>query len=196
MSAIVELPKPVAPPSPGHVSIAAECRACLDTGITLPPNYELGACAVCHTATQTRAGSMLWDRFVYREVANKSLVPMTIAIGRVLTHYRSEMPCPREALEGYFDLSERMVKKRIEELRKEWLLPIGSRKDEPHGYWFISTAAEFLEWHRRYRAQAMTEITTGYAVMRANFPELAGQGKFDFAGLVAAELEEALRGQQ
>ena len=93
---------------------------------------------------------------------------------------------------GYVCATPRDVKAAVEELRADWLLPIGSSRGAPHGYYWIRSAAEYLAWSRSYRAQAIQSLVTMHRLGAHNFAELAGQDSFSFAREIEREIEEAL----
>lgn len=181
------------------MSSHSQCGYCFDTGVTVSCCDDIGDCGFCHAANLSQGGRMIFESVAYRTAKDLPLGGDQIRLARALAHFTGDGPISLKALQNWLgrpgDDGAREIKRLIAELRREWLLPVGSRKGQPNGYWMIRTAGEFLDWHRRYRAQALTEITTGYAVMRANFPDLAGQGKFTFVAEFTNDLEEALRGQ-
>jgi hypothetical protein len=67
----------------------------------------------------------------------------------------------------------------IEELRRVWMLPIGSRKDSPAGYWIITDVKDFEEWINRSKSAPITQLTTIYKVAKRNFPIFAEQMELD-----------------
>jgi hypothetical protein len=81
----------------------------------------------------------------------------------------------------------------VQELRREWLLPIGSSRRAPAGYFWMQTAAQFIEWSRAYRSQAIDELVTLFKLQRANFAELAGQQPLDFINAIQTQMEETLK---
>jgi len=74
----------------------------------------------------------------------------------------------------------RMLAHHIEELRGLWLLPVGSRKQVPHGYWIITDERDFKEWVTRSMAAPIRQLTTIHACARANFPVFAEQLELNF----------------
>ncbi len=158
------------------------CWACLDTNIVYT-SHGIRACSACQHARETRneaAGKLarcVWERLA----AKREIDPVMLQIARVLTRFTTRAPVSREMLECHFRLNKRTVLKIVEGLRKDWLFPVGSRRSGPSGLWVIVSAEDFLRWHHRFRRQPLTELTTAYRLMRANFPELAGQSEFDYA---------------
>jgi hypothetical protein len=78
-----------------------------------------------------------------------------------------------------FDVSERMVKSTIRELRKGHAFPIISRRGKPAGYWWVSSQGEMEEFIAIFRGQALDELHTLGQIVKANYPALAGQLRFD-----------------
>ncbi len=77
----------------------------------------------------------------------------------------------------------------IESLRSVWLLPIGSRKGKPHGYWICITEADFREWVERAKSAPIRQLTTIHAVARTHWPVFAEQLELDFWNNVELPLE-------
>ncbi len=92
--------------------------------------------------------------------------------------YTRHTPISVESLQAILGVSDRSVKKAVEELRMLWKLPIGSSKGDPSGYYWIHSVEEFKEWLDRFLAQPKREFSTAHTMARANFPELAGQINF------------------
>lgn len=76
-------------------------------------------------------------------------------------------------------LDERTVKKIIRTLRKDHAFPILSRRRKPSGYWWCSSVEEMKSFIATFRGQALDELTTVAAIVKSNYPELAGQLRFD-----------------
>jgi benzoyl-CoA reductase/2-hydroxyglutaryl-CoA dehydratase subunit BcrC/BadD/HgdB len=124
-----------------------------------------------------------------RMFANKKFIHAhEFEAARVLTHFSSEIPCNRIQL---FDLlfadtnldfkgKLRKLHTIIENLRKVWLLPVGSRKNEPSGYWLITEFADFKDWVERAKSAPITQLSTIHKNARFNFPEFAEQLEFEF----------------
>ena len=171
------------------------CFDCLDTSVAVTL-YGPKPCASCATVL-ARKLSPAAERFadtVWFRVGRKQHVDgQTLNIGRLLVHSTFEQPISRETFEMLMGLNDRKVKSVVEELRKEWVFPIGSNRNQPAGYYFIATEEDFLNWSRPYRSQAITSLGTVYRLQRKHFPRLCGQGEFDFLSLVNEELKEELR---
>jgi hypothetical protein len=123
----------------------------------------------------------------------KAVEPHVLNVARLLIHATVETPISNFTLQGYLRSTEREIKAAVRELRREWQLPIGSSRKPPTGYFWIETAAAFIEWSRVYRSQAIDELVTLYKLQRSNFPELAGQQSLHFIQQIEAELEESLK---
>jgi hypothetical protein len=124
----------------------------------------------------------------------KSVDPQVLNTARIILHYTIENPISNFTLQGYLRSTAREIKDFVKALRGDWLLPVGSNKNpkQPVGYYWIYTAAEYLNWSRPYRSQAIDQLVTLYRNQRANFPELSGQEAFDFADAIHNQLKEAL----
>lgn len=164
----------------------ATCSICFETNLVMfggpPPRPCPG-----HEPLPETAAVRIFRETVERLVAkNAAVTQQLFEVGRFLTLFDTDNPCPRTTLERQFcgmdvpSNNERRVKKWIEELRREWLLPIGSHKHAGGGYYFITDPADFLRWQKENLAGALTAIQTNYRVFKHNFREMAGQGAFDF----------------
>ena len=78
-----------------------------------------------------------------------------------------------------FDVSERMVKSVIRELRKGHAFPIISRRGKPAGYWWVSSQEEMEQFIASFRGQALDEFHTLGRIVKENYPALAGQLRLD-----------------
>ena len=74
-------------------------------------------------------------------------------------------------------LNARTVKDIVRTLRRTHGFPICSRKSQPAGYWWGRTEAEVEEWSNEATRQWKDEIITMNAVLKTNYPRLAGQLK-------------------
>lgn len=103
---------------------------------------------------------------------------------KTLIRFTSAVPCTRQQLiEGHFDYSPAAVRNcqaAIETLRRVWLLPVGSRKEAPSGYWIVTDAADFAAYFDRAKSAPVTQLTTIYRVAKRNFPIFAEQIELDF----------------
>lgn len=168
-----------------------ECHVCRGIGLWKLPNGDVGQCpnqvvsGADHNYTGTAA---MIRRSVMRlkhggfEI-NSHLFDLVL----FLRSYTSERPCDREKLlamhfkylpEGPARL--RHFHKAVEDLRRDWLLPLGSRKDAPSGYWIITEQKDFESWVKRSTAAPITQLSTIHRVARANFPVFAEQMELDF----------------
>lgn len=98
-----------------------------------------------------------------------------------LARATSERPLPLEVLRERYGMDERGVKSAVQQLRDEYLLPIGSRRHTPAGYFWIHTLEEFKDWHQQYLSQARTTFATAYRMARKHWPTYAGQLALDFS---------------
>ncbi len=112
---------------------------------------------------------------------------MAFDLARILTHFGSAEPCKRDFLLNHFfgALGEKFQTKlrKFNDLVAELLdafVPIGARKDEPSGYYFITTAGECEAWLKHSTAAALKKLSRNYRCAKANFPHLTGQPELDF----------------
>lgn len=172
--------------------VNSTCPQCLDTGIALAPGTPV-RCGLCppdekqFSVAAVRLSVRLW---VLLDRTSVDLNALKLA--RLLTHTTFESPIRGKLLRAYFGFTARHLKSLIENLRGSWALPIGSFREPPYGYYWMRSPEEFNHWLRTMRAQAMTELTTGYRLYRAVYPELAGQEALDFAEDFSRDLQEAI----
>ena len=74
-------------------------------------------------------------------------------------------------------LSARTIKDIVRTLRRTHGFPVCSRKSQPAGYWWGRSEAEVEEWSNEAMRQWKDEIVTMNAVLKTNYPRLAGQLK-------------------
>ena len=108
----------------------------------------------------------------------------TFFVAQTLMPFTAERPCKRDWLiDKHFTFSASSLRKfhdTIETLRKDWLLPVGSRKESPGGYWIITDAADFAAWFDRAKSAPITQLTTIYRNAKRNFPVFAEQMELEF----------------
>lgn len=171
--------------------VRRNCERCLDTGVWLTP---LNIIAVCpriqcrETHNEPNKASLQLQRSANLMVDRQYRInPMCFDLARILTNYSSEKPCTRQSLFDHFfdssfteDNKKRALMGWVEELQKVWLLPIGSRKVPPFGYWIITELEDFKEWFKHAKAAPITRLTTIHKVARHNFPIFAEQMELEF----------------
>ena len=170
-------------------SLDNRCSRCGDLGVWMTP---AGAAAVCPVIqmgqphVEPNAAAKLIERAT-RSLAFRELPILTLPfeVARTLSYSTSSEPCDREYLLnkhfGWQSASRlRKFHYVIEELRSGWLLPIGSRKEEPFGYWIITDEADFKDWFERTRSAPIKQLSTIHKVARANFPIFAEQIELEF----------------
>ena len=176
------------------------CNVCLESnwiydGKTFGPKRCPGHPAL----TETKAVAIFSETIKDRLANGRFVGPPLFEIARFLTLFDFDNPCPRRLLEAQFcpmdvpSHNERRIKKWVEDLRREWLLPIGSKKSGG-GYYFITDAADFIRWQKENIAPALTAIQTNYRVFRHNFKDIAGQQRLDFRVHLEDDLRAALEG--
>ena len=168
------------------------CERCRDTGVWLTPMGVINECPKlqlslddhvrANDAAQMilRAGRHLSYRGI---VAN----PLAFEVAVALTRHSTLEPCTRqELIDRHFQWATTKSFKRevcitVEQLRSVWLLPVASRKQEPHGYWIATEEADFKRWVDRAKSAPLTQLSTIHAVARANFPVFAEQLELEFS---------------
>jgi hypothetical protein len=180
-----------------------QCQRCFDTGIWLTPKNDVETCPVkimmpgLHLPATTAAGFVKRAADLIKN--NQAWINFQeFDLARILSNYSSANPCARQILiEFFYDetnlTAEHKLRKfhsLIECLRHRWLLPIGSRKTEPTGYWIISDVEDCKAWLRHATAAPKTQLATIWHVAKHNFPMLAGQAEFDFMNHLETEVTE------
>lgn len=79
-------------------------------------------------------------------------------------------------------ISARRVKDIVRTLRKDHQLPILARRERPFGYFWCSSVEEMKQFIETFSSQARDEFYTLGRVVRANYPELAGQLRLSIEG--------------
>lgn len=174
--------------------VSANCGECLGTGIAVTSKGP-GRCTLCHAdeVQFSEAAARLAVRLWVLQDKEQTVDPQTLKLARLLTHATFETPLQGRLLREHFNLSERDLKSHVESLRAEWVLPIGSHRQPPYGYYWMRSPEEFQHWLRTMRAQAMRELVVAYRLFNEVYPELAGQESFDFANDFSSDLQEALK---
>lgn len=168
------------------------CTICDDFGMWLTPKGDVLTCPVI------ARGDEHHDANAAAQLVHKAIQAMKheaiavdsrqFGLAKKLSQYTSDSPCDRrQILAEYFSylpMTEanqlRKFHAEIEQLRRVWLLPIGSRKDAPSGYWIITDQKDFEQWFERSKAAPVTQLTTIYKVAKRNFPIFAEQIEIDF----------------
>lgn len=175
-------------PTPGH---RYRCLRCYDLGVWLTPQGYVQPCPVAQIGLphdELGAAAEMIVRATHRlRRMNVAVNSHVFDVARVLSYYTSQRPCPRqELLKGFFSYtpsgrnSIRNLQGVIEDLRRVWCLPVGSRKDEPSGYWIITDADDFAAWVERAKSAPITQLSTIHRVAKVNFPIFAEQLEFEF----------------
>lgn len=169
-----------------------ECTICLDTGIWL--NYG-GAVAVCpRVQLGERHAEPNEAALILRRECNRLFFQKTpimadhFRLAQILTRYTSAEPCRGELLTNYFfagqnhthDWELRRLAQYIEALRNVWLLPVGSSKSKPSGYYLCRNEAEYREWFKRAGNAPITQFSTLRRNAKHCFPVFAEQIELEF----------------
>ena len=169
------------------------CDRCFDLGIWMTPMGDIQRCpniAVGNDHIEpTKAATMIYDATEFLRERSIPANPIAFDIARMLARYTSEYPCPRStilrAFFSYLPMSESIQIRKfhgvVEELRKNWQLPVGSRKDAPSGYWIITDVDDFAEWVERYKAAPITQLSTAHKIAKRCFPIFAEQMEIQFS---------------
>lgn len=177
---------------PLFAMIPNRCERCLNTGIWLTPRNEVSVCPRVQCGDphkEPNEASQILRRSVNRQFEIKSRIdPMCFDLARILTNFSSNEPCVRQEIFDHFfgdtnfsyQNCLRKFHSMVEEIRKVWLLPIGSRKADPSGYWIITDLEDFKDWISRVKAAPITQLSTIHRVAKHNFPIFAEQMEIDF----------------
>lgn len=179
------------------------CDLCLNTGMTRTIK-DVTVCPLGCSLQKNEASWLLFQSFARKsriaEKDDQQIDFLAFDIARILTRFSSEKPCPRRRLEElFFELhgkenhgdTERKIKGYIETLRHDWLLPIGSRKSDPCGYWIITDLEDFKNWYSSVTQAPITLLSTIHKVAKHNFPVFAEQMELDFwTDLKPVEIEK------
>jgi hypothetical protein len=149
----------------------------------------------CPFCAHLEVNPVLADRaleaFQRRLLSKQDCAPQVIHALKMLV--RARHPLQGVVFEDGLSIDARERKAIMRQLRDGWLLPVCATRQRPFGYFIAETPAEFLEWQRVTRSQAIAELATAHKVFKANFPELAGQQSLAFIDQVSTELQEAIR---
>lgn len=171
---------------------ASSCPRCFETGIWLSPRNEVNICPQIQLGLphdEPNQASLIIRKAANRMLQQKKFIhAFEFELARILTHYDSQKPCSREILFDFFfadtnlDFRSKLRKfhELIESLRKVWLLPVGSRKSEPCGYWIITNLNDYKAWIDRAKSAPITQLSTIHANARFNYPEYAEQLELEF----------------
>lgn len=172
---------------PSLVVCHDRCHECRDIGFSIVSG-EIRECfrlngGVAHNGP-TPGGTVL--RRCSERLLRKNIVPDThhFLVARRLAEFSKDRPCDtRQLLDQLFGFSKDPLRKFtdvVEQLRRVWLLPVGSRRGRPAGYWIITEAGDFAEWVNRAKQAPITQLTTIHRVARHNFPIFAEQLELEF----------------
>lgn len=167
-----------------------ECHVCRGIGLWELPNGQIGQCPnlIVSSIDHTYTGTARMIRRAVMRLKFRGFDVNSHLYGLVLflRTFTSERPCDREKLLAmqfkYAPEASRLrhLHKAIEDLRRDWLLPVGSRKDDPASYWIITEMNDFSAWVQRSKAAPITQLSTIHRVAKANFPVFAEQMELDF----------------
>lgn len=186
----------------GQIIPLLSCERCLNTGLWLTPKHESAICPRIQLGelhVEPNQASLILRKACNRMFRQKHFIHgYEFELARILTNYNSKKPCSRERLCQFFFSDTNMTDKQqlrkfhelIENLRKVWLLPVGSRKSSPSGYWLIDNLADYKVWMSRAKSAPITQITTLHRNAKFNYPEFAEQLELEFWGDFEGEANE------
>ncbi|MEO8649161.1 MAG: hypothetical protein ABI539_08350 [Acidobacteriota bacterium] len=170
------------------------CDRCFDLGIWLTPRSGVEVCPNIRVgaphAEPNEAAVMIRTAAEHLRENKQSVNTQTFDVARLLSKFTSADPCPRQHILknffSYLPMTEanqlRKFHAVVEDLRRNWALPVGSRKDAPAGYWIITDLDDFKMWVERAKSAPLTQLTTIHRVAKRNFPVFAEQLEIEFWG--------------
>lgn len=169
-------------------NMTPRCIACSDLGLTLGTDGNVNACwrlrAGAPHNEPSPAALMIQRAIEKLRIAKVAIDPHAFAVAVTLMPYTTKMPCKRDRLvDAHFLHAGDSVRKcaaMIETLRRVWFLPVGSRKENPTGYWIITSMEDFANWVEAAKAAPITQLTTIHRVAKRNFPVFAEQMELEF----------------
>lgn len=176
------IPRPFLPFAP------PTCQRCQGLGLWIEPSGAVATCPeirVGNAHVDPNPAAVVLKRSVellrFRKIAINAL---DFDVAKCLIDYTTKQPCPRDVLlKKMFTWTTsplRQFHHRIEDLRKIWLLPVGSRKADPSGYWIITELDDFADWVERSKSAPIQQLSTIHRVAKANFPVFAEQMELEF----------------
>lgn len=174
--------------TPTLFNMTPRCFDCGDLGLILGTDGSLKRCWRLGTGVPhnqpTPAGTVVASALENLRRDGHLVNAHDLDVAKTLMRYTSVLPAKKERIiEGHFAYSAsslRLFHSAIERLRREWLLPVGSRKERPAGYWIITEIDDFAAWVERAKSAPITQLTTIHRVAKRNFPLFAEQMELDF----------------
>lgn len=181
-SAAAAAPAPTAMPSPNDW-----CPRCRNAGIRISPT---GIFETCPDLVLGNVHPPISDeaKMIREAVTQSGLIDSHLfEIARSMIGFSTSYPISRfELIERHFrylhgdEVKRRALSRAIERMRDEMLLPVGSRKGAPSGYWIIIELPDFERWYTEKRSQPLKELTTIHKLARHYWPVFAEQIRLDF----------------
>ena len=168
------------------------CIRCADLGYWIEPTGTVSRCPSAELTSIHNPPSpeqTIVARAIQRLRRGKAAIELqAFEVLRHLVAFNSKRPCLRtDLVDLFFSYGDRApanqtrkLQSVIEQLRKIWMVPVGSRKDDPSGYWIITEAADFKIWFAHAAAAPITQLTTLHRLAKHNFPLFAEQMELDF----------------
>jgi hypothetical protein len=168
--------------------ISPLCERCHGIGLWREPNGNIVVCPEIRLmkphAQPNAAATVLRRSVELLKFRNVPINALDFDIAKSLVAYDTKQPCERDTLLGrHFTWARNPLRHfhaAIEVLRATWLLPVGSRKQAPSGYWIITELDDFADWVRRSKSAPIKQLSTIHAVAKANFPVFAEQLELEF----------------
>jgi hypothetical protein len=181
-----------------YLSIDPRCEYCWGTDLWLP-NGKIELCPELSNPKKSHPISSIEANIVAREATRvqniyKSIDENLFDIARYLTRFSEKTPCKRKYLDrllyGRVNWeTTRLVTKFIERLRVVWMLPVGSRRSKPSGFWIITDAREYARWFDHALAASRTQFRNFYWNAKHNYPLFAAQLSLNFFENLEGEYE-------
>jgi hypothetical protein len=123
----------------------------------------------------------IYERELINPLHGHALSPLEQYVASLLLDASSEKPIGTTEIIAHVKLSldlkitRRVLSEVVRTLRKAHTFPIMSRRKQPAGYWWCQGKDEMIEFIETFKSQARDEMHTIGVMVRANYPELAGQ---------------------
>lgn len=174
--------------------VLERCLTCRNVGIWILPSGTVSICPALQSGREhppIGEAAQILTRCVNRVVREgKAVNAHLFDLAVRLCAGTTSAPVERQLLlDKHFSFTSNKLRQfhhAIEELRRSWALPVGSRKDTPAGYWIITDGADFREWVERSKAAPVKQLSTIHHVAKLNFPLYAEQLELEFWGEVRA----------
>ncbi|QQS33523.1 MAG: hypothetical protein IPM50_02765 [Acidobacteriota bacterium] len=170
----------------------SDCERCFDIGWHVSPQGGISRCPVIAGTPGVHHPLSQPGERISRCIEAKLDSPVELdayhfEVARTLAAATRERPMHRdELIRRHFSFvrgSENQRRKltlAVNHLRSIWLLPVGSSKREPCGYWIITNESDFKNWIDWAAAEPVTKLNELRGLARFNFPIFARQLELRF----------------